>query len=67
MWDNNIQHKQCRRAQHTSQDMDENWQILITIEGQQAKNGEWKGEAYMGKNREGQILFVACQSITTGH
>jgi hypothetical protein len=52
---------------HLSRHMDENWQILITIEGQQAKNGEWKGEAYMGKNREGQILFVACQSITTGH
>ena len=54
-----------RGTTHLSGHMDENWQILITIEGQQAKNEKWKGIAYMGKNREGQILFVAYQSITT--
>jgi hypothetical protein len=41
-----------------------NWQILITTERAAAHNGKWKGIAYMAKSREGNILFVGCQSIT---
>jgi hypothetical protein len=40
----------------------DNWQILITTAG--AHNGNWKRISYMGKSREGHILFVGCQSIT---
>jgi thiamine phosphate synthase YjbQ (UPF0047 family) len=58
-------HTRQKGKAHLSEHMDENCQVLITIEGQQAKNGKWKGISYMKKNREGQILFVAYQSITT--
>ena len=58
-------HTRQKDKAHLSKHMDENSQVLITIGGQQAKNGKWKGISYMKKNREGQILFVAHQSITT--
>lgn len=58
-------HTRQKGKAHLSKHMDENCQVLITIEGQQAKNRKWKGISYMKKNREGQILFVAYQSMTT--
>ena len=58
-------HTRQKGKAHLSEHMDENCQVLITIEGQKTKNGKWKGISYMKKNREGQILFVAYQSMTT--
>ena len=39
--------------------------MLITVAGEKTKYGKWKGIAYMGKSKEGQILFKGCQSLTT--
>lgn len=41
---------------------DTNWQILITTAGGGSKHCKLQGIAYIGKNREGQVLFAGCQS-----
>uniref|UniRef100_A0A2N9EZ18 Reverse transcriptase zinc-binding domain-containing protein n=1 Tax=Fagus sylvatica TaxID=28930 RepID=A0A2N9EZ18_FAGSY len=52
-------------AHATSWQPDNNWQVLITTEGGAAKNGKWQGMPYVGKNRDGQVIFVGCKTTTT--
>ena len=52
-------------AHATSWQPDNNWQVLITIEGGAANNGKWEGMPYVGKNRDGQVIFVGCKTTTT--
>uniref|UniRef100_A0A2N9GQ04 Reverse transcriptase zinc-binding domain-containing protein n=1 Tax=Fagus sylvatica TaxID=28930 RepID=A0A2N9GQ04_FAGSY len=49
-------------AQATSWQPDNNWQVLITTEGGAAKNGKWQGMAYVGKNKDGQVIFSWMQN-----
>jgi hypothetical protein len=57
-WVRNIVHA-------TSWTPDTNWQVLITTAGGAAKNGTRHGMTYMGKNRDGQVIFVGCKTTTT--
>jgi hypothetical protein len=42
---------------------DPNWQAIITTAGGTSKNRTSHGMAYMGKLRNGQVLFVGCKTI----
>ena len=44
---------------------DTNWQALITTAGGAIKHSTRHGIAYMGKLRDGQVIFVGCKTTTT--
>ena len=43
---------------------DTNWQALIMTAGGTTKNSTRHGMAYMGKLRDGQVIFVGCKTTT---
>uniref|UniRef100_A0A2N9G2E0 Reverse transcriptase zinc-binding domain-containing protein n=1 Tax=Fagus sylvatica TaxID=28930 RepID=A0A2N9G2E0_FAGSY len=39
------------------------WQLIILIANVAAKNKQWQGTAFIGKNRQGEVLFVGCKTL----
>ena len=39
------------------------WQLIILISNVAAKNKQWQGTAFFGKNRQGEVLFVGCKTL----
>ena len=39
------------------------WQLIILISNVATKNKQWQGTAFIGKNRQGEVLFVGCKTL----
>ncbi len=48
-----------RQQVHLTQE----WQLIILIANIAAKNKKWQGTAFIGKNRQDEVLFVGCKTL----
>ena len=39
------------------------WQLIILISNVATKNKQWQGTAFIGKNRQGEVLFVGYKTL----
>jgi hypothetical protein len=53
------------KAQAATWTLDTNWQVLITTAGGALQHSTRHGIAYMGKLRDGQVIFVGYKTTTT--
>jgi hypothetical protein len=44
-----------------------NWQVLLTTASSSKSNTKWQGISFVGKDKNGNILFVGCRSTRLQH